>query len=68
MGFFLTILEIFVAFVLVIGFINEEKVAYFEQKAARIIKRKLRKFFKKKGTGNRRNFRRPPQITQKYCA
>jgi hypothetical protein len=66
MGFFLTILEIFVAFILIIGFFNEEKVAYFEQKAARIIKRKIRRFLKKKRGGA--TIHRPPHTYQKYCA
>lgn len=67
MGFALTIIEILVAFIIIIGFACEEKLAAFEQKAIRFIKRKLRKMMR----GGRRNVRVVSariNTANEYCA
>ena len=43
MGFALTVIEIMAACIIIVGFINEEKLARFEQRIARIIKRRIRR-------------------------
>ncbi len=47
MGFALTVLEIAVAFILIIGFTCEDKLADFERAVATFIKRKFRKMIKR---------------------
>ena len=43
MGFALTVIEILIAFIIIIGFACEEKLAAFEQRVIRFVKRKIRK-------------------------
>ena len=51
MGFALTVIEILVAFIIIIGFMCEEKLAAFEQRVIRFVKRKIRKI-RRSGRGN----------------
>lgn len=67
MGFTLTIIEILIASILIIGFINEEKLANFEARVFLTIKRKIRKLRRHRATV-RYVARRQVRSANKYCA
>ena len=70
MGFALTVIEILIASILVIGFVNEEKLANFENKVFLFIKRKIRKARRNRARVALRYVSRPAVVNpaNKYCA
>ncbi len=66
MAFTLTVLEIFVACILIVGFINEEKLARFEQRTSHSLKRRLRRSLKKRKIAGFSAVKLP--ASEKYCA
>ena len=70
MGFALTVIEILIASILIIGFVNEEKLANFENKVLVFIKRKIRKARRNRARVALRYVSRPAVINpaNKYCA
>ena len=68
MGFALTIIEILIASILIIGFVNEEKLANFENKVFLFIKRKIRKLMRKSRANLRYVSRPAANPANKYCA
>lgn len=69
MGFALTVIEILIASILIIGFINEEKLANFENKVFLFIKRKIRRARRNRAAAVR-YVARPTVVNSanKYCA
>lgn len=70
MGFALTVIEILIASILIIGFVNEEKLANFENKVLLFIKRKIRKARRNRARVALRYVTRPTVVNSanKYCA
>lgn len=70
MGFALTVIEILIASILVIGFVNEEKLANFENKVFLFIKRKIRKTRRNRVAVRCHYVSRPAVVNSanKYCA
>ena len=69
MGFALTVIEILIASILIIGFVNEEKLANFENKVLLFIKRKIRKARRNRARVALRYVSRPAiNSANKYCA
>ena len=70
MGFALTVIEILIASILIIGFVNEEKLANFENKVLLFIKRKIRKARRNRARVALRYVSRPAVVNSanKYCA
>lgn len=68
MGFALTVIEILIASILIIGFVNEEKLANFEHRVFRFLKRSIRKIARRNKACVRVVSAHAVRSTNKYCA